>query len=406
MLINQKLLVTSKPDGTVILPTYKECLEKGLFNRFIIDFPSSRYRNVYDTNVKNLLDIFSEIYVLPVKSDPTLKDSDEDGISDKDETKWDGVDERYKNIGPLHKDTVETLFPEIKNNNANKSSYPSYITIKDNDVTLHLEILFKKDADNIANNSLKTTNLSANHQTEMNNVINRLGDEITFKELIKDGICNRWEGTYVGNKYDFIKGLKVNFNVDISENTSFFTWFQKTITVNVRDGVCGVCNQSGVDWKTNCNRVVTMYSSYCNKDGHENKNASKCSNYSNSLYSLGAYEGTAAHEFGHVFGLKDLYGSARVNNGYEPRSNTEIIYSDYNFALPQSSGIMRNNGSACANDIEMILLAFGENKWQYYVPSGSSQVMSKAIKSNVVFRNESDGKDYVWNSSSCQFELK
>ena len=147
-----------------------------------------------------------------------------------------------------------------------------------------------------------------------------------------------------------------------------------------------------------------MYSSYCKESGHKNKKSSACSKYSGSLYSLGQYEGTSAHEFGHVFGLKDLYGSASVNHGYEPLSNAEIIYSNLDFGLPQSNGLMRNNGNACANDIEMILLAFSENTWQYYVPSGKDQVMSKAIKSNVIFRNEADQKNYVWNSSTYKFE--
>ncbi|NLK96317.1 MAG: hypothetical protein GX275_14210 [Clostridiales bacterium] len=396
--------VTVNGDGSVNLPTYIEYLEMTKFGSLFNNYNLSRYNNIYEINGKNLMEILSEIYVLPIKSDPTLKDSDEDGILDIDESKWDGVDERYKNIGPLHKDTVETLFPEIKNNEENKSSYPSYVTIKDNDVTLHVEIVFKEDANKIASTSLKTTNLSANHQTEMDNIINKLGNQITFKELIMDGIRSRFEGNYTGNEYDFYKDLKVNFNVEISENTSSITWLQKTITVNVKDGVCGVCNQSGVDWKTNCNRVVTMYSSYCKESGHKNKKSSACSKYSGSLYSLGQYEGTSAHEFGHVFGLKDLYGSASVNHGYEPLSNAEIIYSNLDFGLPQSNGLMRNNGNACANDIEMILLAFSENTWQYYVPSGKDQVMSKAIKSNVIFRNEADQKNYVWNSSTYKFE--
>ena len=48
---------------------------------------------------------------------------------------------------------------------------------------------------------------------------------------------------------------------------------------------------------------------------------------------------------------------------------------------------MMNCGRGTENDIEMIILAFSENKWQYYVPYGKQQKMSKAIKSFVRFEN-------------------
>lgn len=76
------------------------------------------------------------------------------------------------------------------------------------------------------------------------------------------------------------------------------------------------------------------------------------------------------------------------------------------FALPQVKGIMNVNGSACANDIEMILTAFTENAWQYYVPSGKNQKISKAIKSDVEYTKGKDSTIYKWNDSTCEFEVK
>jgi len=176
------------------------------------------------------------------------------------------------------------------------------------------------------------------------------------------------------------------------------------------DGVCGVSNQDGVDWKTNCNRCVTMYSSWCNEEAHRNKSGKDCEAYQRSWYSPAKYQGIAAHEFGHVFGLQDMYGNASVNHDYEPIANTELVYdnADIIFALPQAKGIMIRNGSACANDIEMIMLAFSENKWQYYVPYGSAQVISKAIKKDAQYQNVTDETkppyQYIWNDDKKIFE--
>ena len=355
----------------------------------------------------------SEIYVLPVRSDPPKMDSDDDDIPDKDEIKWDGMDVRYKDVGPLHKDTVESFFPEINRNGNNKKGYPSYITVDGNDVVLHLKVVIKGDKNNVAADSLKT-DFDKNKENEQNEseesyrVIKRLGEDVTLKDLALDGITNRWNGIYEGNKYDFYKGLKVNFKVDIMENTNP-GWFERRIELEIKDGVCGVSNQSGVDWKTNCNRYLTICSSYCD-EGHDNKDGRDCNEYKESLYCLAEYEGTIAHEFGHVFGLDDMYGKASTNNGYEPVSNEEIMYDGKYFGLPKGKGVMKINGSACANDIEMVLLAFVENTWQYYVPRGTSQKISKAIKHDVeyIFKDD-DVKDkiyYIWNSLEYKFEKK
>ena len=65
---------------------------------------------------------------------------------------------------------------------------------------------------------------------------------------------------------------------------------------------------------------------------------------------------------------------------------------------------MMNCGRGTENDIEMVILAFSENKWQYYVPYGDKQKMSKAIKSSVKFSNTKNHGVYVWNEESCSFK--
>ena len=116
-----------------------------------------------------------------------------------------------------------------------------------------------------------------------------------------------------------------------------------------------------------------------------------------------SYEGAAAHEMGHAMGVKDLYPDARYNHGYTIISNSEIVYSS-SADIPSAGVIMMNCGRGTENDIEMIILAFSENKWQYYVPYGKQQKMSKAIKSFVRFENKNTpGVVYRWDEESSSF---
>lgn len=67
------------------------------------------------------------------------------------------------------------------------------------------------------------------------------------------------------------------------------------------------------------------------------------------------------------------------------------------------------NGKGVPNDIEMIIRAFEENTWQYYVPHFDSgiirdteQKISTAIKEPQIYIEESTGKEYTWdNNKKC-----
>lgn len=393
------------------LYTYKDYVDKFVF----IPEPhyewARRYAGTVNAAGKSLDEIMSAIYVLPVLSNPVKRDSDDDGILDEDEFEWDGVDERYKNVGPLHKDTVETFFPEISRDGNNNPDYPSYITIKDNDVTLHARIVIKGNTGSSASRALKVTDLKPEQQSETDKITARTGQNATLKELVLDGVPERWNGTYEGSKYDFYKGLKVNFKVELTEVTNPES-FKNIIEVTIKDGVCGVSNQSiHSGWRTNCNRYVTIYSSFCKDKTHENKSKviNNCKTYDEKLYHPAQYEGTVAHEFGHVFGLRDMYGTEK-NDYFQPIANEEIKFTnagENTLGLPHLKGIMKVNGSACANDIEMILLAFSENTYQHYVPKGRKQKISKAIKHEVEYVcGNKNTPVYKWNDTTCKFEIK
>ena len=153
--------------------------------------------NNADTDGDGLTDGFEELWSAtnPLKCDSfddeisdSELDSDGDGISDYDEVKWDGIDERYQELSPLHKDTVETLFPEIESTGYNDRAYATYISVDDNDVVLHVKAYFTGDAETEVSQYLKTTGLSQECQDEVDNIKSRLGEDFTFKELIIDGV--------------------------------------------------------------------------------------------------------------------------------------------------------------------------------------------------------------------------
>ena len=74
-----------------------------------------QYAHLRDRNGRNLDDMLSEVLVLPVLSDPTMKDSDGDGISDYIERTQNVIDERYD----TEKATIDIddFYYEITNDN-------------------------------------------------------------------------------------------------------------------------------------------------------------------------------------------------------------------------------------------------------------------------------------------------
>ena len=87
----------------------------------------------------------------------------------------------------------------------------------------------------------------------------------------------------------------------------------------------------------------------------------------------------AKHEFGHVLGLGDLYRSASDDlAGVAPGTYPEldgyhVTKKFYNLVMCDHHGPVSNN------DIEMVLLAFSENKAQLYQPGQVKGNISKAL---------------------------
>ena len=87
-------------------------------------------------------------------------------------------------------------------------------------------------------------------------------------------------------------------------------------------------------------------------------------------YKESEFKAVSEHGFGHIGGLGDAYNTKNFRGGHDEVPNiAEVPHGNY-FCDPASS-IMYWNGTANANDVEMVLEAFITNKWQEYVSYGN-----------------------------------
>lgn len=289
-----------------------------------------------------------------MKSDPTMSDSDGDGILDKDD-RWNSdiwsennlSDLRYKVLNPMRKDTLETLYSDI--NNYNNSNNANYITIKDNTIHITSRVLFTGDAYSYFPNS-----------------------NMTYAEVIEEGIESRWTSTLYGSDYDFVKGMKINVVTDVVPvECIIFGDNRKYITVEVHDDF-GVPHTSYNQylWFWTVHNIGNPGNIYMYSGDSRGNNTVP--------YTYTEYQGTVAHEFGHTLCLGDAYFAN--SNGQQLSNNEEI----YNGIFGISGSIMYSNGTAYANDVEMVLEAFVTNTSQEYYSLSQNNEHNNLVKSGVI----------------------
>ena len=88
---------------------------------------------------------------------------------------------------------------------------------------------------------------------------------------------------------------------------------------------------------------------------------------------------TAKHEFGHVLGLGDLYACETDHLEGVQVGEYEDIASFHLFDRHYHLVMCDHNAPVSNNDIEMVVLAFSENKYQRFQPDQTGAIISKAL---------------------------
>ncbi len=288
---------------------------------------------------------FLDKEILPLLSDPLNEDGDGDGIGDD-------IDPEKLKIN-----TIETMFKLSSKNNINN---PIYMTINKNDVEVTAHVRFIGDANDVYANS-----------------------NDTCATILADAIEDFWDVSINGNKYDFLPGIKGNFKVnviyEVPEGSYFTSPEQKYLYIKVDnenpdlwDVVSKYVSGSGghvsnldgkytyEKWSMKNQSLVTMYSMYQYRNG------------STDIYDENTYRLVVAHEFGHILGMADAYFRDKSGNYYAPVTS-EVPNDD----------IMRQGVwpySVQMNDVEMVLQAFQDNKFQYFYDMSSERKKSSVIR--------------------------
>lgn len=76
-------LIDWDENGEVILPRFEDCVHRG--SAFYVEDGLARYFENGEENVTNLNYLFGDVRILPIESDPTKEDSDNDNLNDKTE---------------------------------------------------------------------------------------------------------------------------------------------------------------------------------------------------------------------------------------------------------------------------------------------------------------------------------
>jgi len=215
----------------------------------------------------------------------------------------------------------------------------------------------------ISGNTL-TIHLYVNFQGAYNT---KIGDQ-TYAALAKKGL-RLWAGTYKGSQWDFKPGMSFTVKVNIHD---IYKSAGRKPGQNYIDFVC----------KTSLDRsYVSQGVGYYNRElMGTNQGAIPDKRYLcgsiimfsgiSKRYTANQYIKTAAHEFGHVLGLGDLY-----NKGVAPTKECP------GGAKYDKGDIMGAHGRVTANNIEMFLEAYKTNRYQAYVNSSLPEVKSRVIRS-------------------------
>ena len=222
---------------------------------------------------------------------------------------------------------------------------------------------------------LNVLNLSINVMFVYREEIN---DPEKFEQAVYDGIL-AWQGDY-----EVFGGQKLKVQIHLTNDDNIFdNLLIMPITGEIGATIQSVSNAigtkksklqvsdvmmnkrsfatSGLRWTVNSRKIICLQS----RDG-------RFDDYEEIMH-------VTKHEFGHALGLGDLYASAVDSlSGVEKGTYAELdsyVINDkfYNLVMCDHHGPISNN------DIEMVVLAFRENKMQLFQPSRLKGKISSAL---------------------------
>lgn len=354
------------------------------------------FRYLNSNNFK-IFDILNQIKVLPVISNPMRESSADDGINDFDKLKpecvfdkyksnyydengkyysyyddsdyyYEHLEERYKQKDAFKAYTVESLFPELKDNSLNNKSNSTYLEVSGNDITINARIMFWDEFDGTENErEIKIYNEPArNYLTDIED-----GDDRTVREIIIYGLEYYWQKSFEGSIFDFYPGMKINTYVNIQDDTGLEGYSYNTEPHDDELYVV-VSSDNGASYmlpnymRINVNTYPTVTTNLARG---------------------------AAHEFGHILGLFDYYSNA----GNEvPVINKVQLKSEI-----KADGLMNsaklNIIDTVPNDIEMVLYGSIDNTFscsQRFIPERKNEnipkgqeKISSALREKIAYAN-------------------
>ena len=362
------------------------------------------YRYVNSNNFE-IFEILNMIKVLPVISNPTRESSADDGVNDFDKLKpecifdkykseyydengkyysyyddsdyyYEHLEERYKQKDAFKAYTVESLFPELKDEILNNESNSTYIEVDGNDITIHARVMFWDEFDGTKNErEVKIYNEPArNYLKDIGD-----GDDRTVREILIDGLERYWQKSFNGSIFDFYPGMKINTYVNIQDDTGREDYSYSTelhddelyVTVYPGDGTSHmISNHMKIYTQTTTASTIDLMR-------------------------------TTAHEFGHILGLCDYYS----NDGNEvPVINKVQLKSEI-----KADGLMNsarlNIIDTVPNDIEMILYGSIDNTFscsQRFIPERKNanipdgqEKISSALREKIEYANLTPHDDVI-----------